>query len=280
MRRATILDTDVGYDPDDLFALLLCSPNLIVTSDEIDGRRARYAKTFLELAGKNSPIAQGAHTGSKYFIPDIGLSSSQERVSTDYLTAIRDVVEKHDQTTYIGIGTFTNLAHFIHSYPELQNKLDVYQMGGALDFTREPGWVEHNVRSDIRSARKVLSSDLQLTLILADTTSNRALRIDDQHPLYKQLQNSEKPIHQTLVRNLDLFHNYYLKKGKNIWSHMHDPLTVSAAMGYDFVKFDNVAITMNQQGTMQRDSKGKIISVSKGCNYNEFMDFLTEKIFS
>ncbi len=59
MKTSTILDTDIGYDPDDLFALLLLlnspelKPNLIITGDEVCGKRAILTKKVFEL---NKPI--------------------------------------------------------------------------------------------------------------------------------------------------------------------------------------------------------------------------------
>mgnify|MGYP001559423130 FL=1 len=53
MQRGIILDTDIGYDPDDLFALLLLLKNsevdLIVTNDDPDGRRFIFVKKILEI---------------------------------------------------------------------------------------------------------------------------------------------------------------------------------------------------------------------------------------
>jgi hypothetical protein len=52
MVKHVILDTDIGGDPDDAFALLLGlnSPeiniDLIVTSDEHKGHRAEFARKF------------------------------------------------------------------------------------------------------------------------------------------------------------------------------------------------------------------------------------------
>ena len=72
MQKGIILDTDIGYDPDDLFALLLLLKNsridLIVTNDDPDGRRAIFVTKILEILEKEVKVVQGSYLGKKHFI--------------------------------------------------------------------------------------------------------------------------------------------------------------------------------------------------------------------
>ena len=68
-----ILDTDIGGDPDDVFALNLLlnsqevAIKLIVTADEHEDHRARFARQFVLAAGHDIPVVSGASLGrSKY----------------------------------------------------------------------------------------------------------------------------------------------------------------------------------------------------------------------
>ena len=66
-----IFDTDLGSDPDDLFALLFLlrlgkNIDLLVTGDEFAGKRATLARKVLDLAGKKEiPVVQGFDLGRK-----------------------------------------------------------------------------------------------------------------------------------------------------------------------------------------------------------------------
>jgi len=77
MKTGVILDTDIGFDPDDLFALLLLlnSPelkiDLIVTGDEVEGKRAVFTKKILDQCGRQDiKVVQGEDLGNHYFVVD------------------------------------------------------------------------------------------------------------------------------------------------------------------------------------------------------------------
>lgn len=90
MDTGWILDTDIGYDPDDLFALLLClkSPelklDLIVTGDEVKGKRAQFTKLILEELGAIIPVVQGEDRGNDFFVVDELLEKEYD-VGSNYI---------------------------------------------------------------------------------------------------------------------------------------------------------------------------------------------------
>src|SRR3989344_18283 len=150
-----ILDTDIGYDPDDLFALLLllASPEadikLIVTADEVNGKRAKFLGQVLNLLGRNDiKIAVGQSLGRNDFVVDELLDDKKYEAETDYISAIKNIIDSENDIIYLSIGGFTNLAKLLAEYPEYAKKLKIYIMGGALNYSRRPGWVEHNVKVD------------------------------------------------------------------------------------------------------------------------------------
>lgn len=107
-----ILDTDIGGDADDIFALLLAinSPelkiDLIVTSDEHKSHRARYTEEYLELINTKIPVVAGLDVGNtKLFLVDKQIKDNQRTVDENFLEAMKKVVEKNDMTHYVCIGT-------------------------------------------------------------------------------------------------------------------------------------------------------------------------------
>ncbi|MDD5181768.1 MAG: nucleoside hydrolase [Candidatus Nanoarchaeia archaeon] len=282
MKNSVILDTDIGYDPDDLFALLLLlnSPemdlNLIVTGDEVNGKRATFAKKVLDMYGRRDiKVVQGADLGHHDFVVDELIQDFSYSADKNYLEAMKTVLDASDKVVYTCIQGFTNLANLLKRFPESREKLVVYQMGGAVDYSRRPGWVEHNVKIDKEAARYVTKSGANISLVTAQTTFNLVYMVDDQHNLYKKLKSSDKPVYQMLARHVELFH-----EAKTFWPYMHDPLTVAAALGKDFVDFYESAVSMDEHGSLHKSSGTPKLHLSKPKSKDkEFMKFLDERLF-
>jgi len=281
MTRGVILDTDIGYDPDDLFALLLLlnSPeiklDLIVTGDEVQGKRAIFTKKILDMLGSKVKIVQGADIGNEDFVVDELIKDVCYDIETDYLTAVRDVMAKYDEVIYINIQGFTNLAKILHKFPQAREKLIVYQMGGAVDYTRREGWIEHNIKIDIEAAQHVLNQDINISLVMAQTTFNNHLEITDQHPFFKKLKESSNKVHQLLARHCEIWYQV-----KGFYTYMHDPLTVSVALGKQFVEFNESPIQISDDGVITTAEIGPDYKLSKKeAQHEKFMQFLEKRLF-
>lgn len=283
MNTSVILDTDIGYDPDDCFALLMLlnSPeldlNLIITNDEAGGRRAVLTKKVLRLLDREEiKIVQGEDLGNDHFVADELIEGEMYTADTDYLAAAKQLLDTSDKVIYISIGVFTNLANILKAYPDEIHKLEVHQMGAAVDYIRRPGWTEHNVKLDPESAEYVLTSGVDLSLVLSQTTFNPVYQITDKNPIFDKLKQSDKPIHQLLARHTELFH----AEKKPFWPFMHDPLTVSVALGKNFVTFTESGVIMDEQyGFHPSDKTPKIKLSQTETNDLAFMEFFTKRIF-
>ena len=282
MKTGVILDTDIGYDPDDFFALLLLlnstelPVDLIVTGDEVGGKRAALVTKVLGVCDRKISVVQGVDLGNnKHFTVDALVKDAPACVDTDYLNEMRRVCDTSDRVVYLGIGGFTNLANLLSTHPDVKEKLDVYPMGGAVGYVRRAGWVEHNAKLDPDATRSVLTSGVKLSLVMAQTTYNSVYEINDKHPIYRRLKESERPEHRLLVQHCDLF---YAAKG--FWSLMHDPLTVSVAMGNSFVDFYDAGVSVDGQGNLAISEVNPKIRLSKTeSRAKEFMEFLEQRLF-
>ena len=282
MERRVILDTDIGYDPDDLFALLLLlnSPeiniDLIVTGDEVGGKRAVFLQKILQVCGRSDiPVVEGEDLGNSDFVVDELIKGFECSTNKDYLTAMKELMDESQELIYLGISGFTNLANFLKKFPESIGKLKVYAMGGAIGFSRRPGWVEHNIKIDKESARYVLSRGVDISLVMTQTTFQECYEVSDDTELYHNLKRSKEPIHDLLLRHLSLFHD-----SKGFWSYMHDPLTVSVALGKDFVSFYESGIEMDESGSLSLSTKNPKLKLSHAQSSGEdFIKFLEGRLF-
>lgn len=288
-----ILDTDIGYDPDDLFALLflqkLVEPLLIITANEHEEKRYRFLRQVLNLSGNHVSdkmvTAAGLSLGlgnSKFTVDEllteeifINLHHGDSFTSQMYSLIKHYELHYNEQITYIGIGGFTNLAKFIDEYPIEAKQMKIFLMGGALDYERHPNWIEYNIKIDPVSAEKVINADLDLTLIMSQTTHNPPYEVTQDSSLYQKLKQSTQPIHKLLCDHCDL---WFKKREFKHGTSMHDPLTVATALGYDFVTLKTAKVSM-KDSKFVLDENGHVVKYSTpSSKAKEFMDFLEETL--
>ena len=276
MVKHIILDTDIGYDPDDAFALLLalCSEeillDLVVTSDEHLGHKAAFARMLLQSMKKDIPVIKGSDLGNANCVVCDFVSGVVRKGNV--LSTIKNIVENNSRTYYVCIGPQTNLTTFLECVPELKSKMDVVIMGGAINYRRK-GMVEHNVRQDVRAARKVFNSDINMRWVLSDTTYKAELRIDRSHEIYKRMVRSNMRVAKLLLKNCQ---NFFRKVYPE--TYMHDPLTLSCIINPKFVRFGRKRLGMDEKGIMHLCEDGKELLVSTDADYEKFMEFLSERL--
>ncbi|MDY6788664.1 MAG: nucleoside hydrolase [Candidatus Nanohaloarchaea archaeon] len=271
-----ILDTDIGGDPDDIFALLLAlnSPenklDLVITSNEHRGHRASFAEEIAGELGFSLEVVPGMELGREEYC--LVCDVADEKVGSDMLERIAGVVEEQERTKYVTIGPQTNLARFIGKYPELASDLHVSCMGGYIDRERS----DYNIRADLESAKAVFNSEADTEYVTADVTNAEPLKIGRENDLYRHLISSSETLESLLEYNAEAF-----KKSmghKKFYTYMHDPLTVSAALGKEFVSFDEENIQLDSKGSMQISESGTPTRIAKSARYGEFMEFLYNRI--
>lgn len=279
-----IIDTDIGYDPDDFFALLLAlkSPEidilLITTADEVLGKRAVFTRTILEMTGDEIKVVKGIDLGNhSNFIVDSLVGNAIYNISDNYVGSVKKLADNSTEPIiYLGIGGFTNLADFLKTCPGYINKFEIYMMGGAINYSRGKNWIEHNVRMDKEAARFVLNTGGNISLIMAQTTFQREYEIDNNHSIFKKLKSSNNPADRLLAKHVELFNE---KKG--VWPLMHDPLTFATAIGKDFVTLHKSRISIDENGKIILDGNGEEIRWSDPVSKRrEFMEFLEERLFA
>jgi inosine-uridine nucleoside N-ribohydrolase len=181
------LDTDIGTDIDDAFALALIinSPELdlqgVTTVSGDTQARARLAAKMLWEAGgawRRVPVAAG-EPGKPSPIEQTrwaaGFTSSQLRPekASDFLRA--EIERRPGEITLVTIGPLTNVAALLRQSPAVARKIRrLAMMGGSIARGYDPGSgpaAEYNIAADPAAAQAVFTSGIPILMVPLDVTA-------------------------------------------------------------------------------------------------------------
>jgi inosine-uridine nucleoside N-ribohydrolase len=182
-KQKVIIDTDIGDDIDDAFAVALAlrSPELQVM--QIDAGygdthlRARLLEHFLHDAGlPQVPVAQGVATSTTNVFTQRAYAEEQpSRSYPDAISTSLDLIRRHPgEITLIAIAPLSNIGAMIDRDPATFRKLKrVVLMGGSVRVgydgksAPEPEW---NIKMEIGSAQKLFASGVPIFMMPLDAT--------------------------------------------------------------------------------------------------------------
>ncbi len=212
-RVPVILDTDIGTDIDDTWALafLLRCPELDVrlitttTGDTLE--RARLVARLLDVAGRTDiPIGIGvpleqAPLYQREWVQNYALPDEPGRFLPDAVQAIADVIRgSSTPVTVIGIGPLPNVAALLMQAPEVVRNSRFVGMYGSLRqgyFGSAEIPAEYNVRLYPHSCRKVFSTPWDITITPLDTCGSVQLK----GAKYQAVSNSPDPLVRAVLEN-------------------------------------------------------------------------------
>ncbi len=191
-----IIDTDIGDDVDDAFALALAlrSPELqifgITTTFGDTNIRANLADRLLGEAGRaDISVAVGTPTQSAGKFTQRPYADGGNFARTSHPKAVDFILDqiRHypDQITLVAIGPLVNVGALIDKDPATFHKLKrVVLMGGSIErgygdlgysnpHGPEPEW---NIKNDIPSAQKLFASGVPIFMMPLDSTQ---LKLDE-----------------------------------------------------------------------------------------------------
>jgi inosine-uridine nucleoside N-ribohydrolase len=183
-RIPLVLDTDIGSDIDDAFAvaLILASPEVDLRGVTTVGKdtqiRALITCRFLTMTGRrHTPVAAGADpqpvraiTGQYqyYYHPDVLFHRTTRPVkesAVDFLYA--RLKAQPGKVTIVATGPLTNIARLLEAKPECKPWIKrVVFAGGTLK-----AGPEANVRADVKAAHIVLTAGVPLIVVPLDATA-------------------------------------------------------------------------------------------------------------
>jgi inosine-uridine nucleoside N-ribohydrolase len=237
-----LLDTDIGDDVDDVFALLLVvrcpsvSLQVVTTVFGDVGERCRIARKLLRLAGRpDIPVVAGHGVTLKKRDPGpmlasgIAFARDELHDSADSgATAPEELVSRiHDiaraggpAPLLVAIGPLTNVGVALRLDPTIAQALGaLVLMGGRLGSDAERG--EHNVNMDPEATKIVLESGVRLRIGTFEVTCRATLDRADEARLVASPDVACRAAGEML--------GLYFQQRQRDWTSMYDPLTLTLA---------------------------------------------------
>jgi inosine-uridine nucleoside N-ribohydrolase len=297
MVKDIIIDTDIGDDIDDAFALAFA-----LNSSELNLKavttvfgnvevRTKLALKLLKTFGRDDiPVATGV--GKPFFertyrrdrylgdevprqavvlVKDEPLSKPYPMHTVDLI--ISTVMDAKNEVTIIPIGALTNIATCIIKEPKLVESSKLVIMGGAVSnwFRLSLSRAEHNIRCDPEAARIVFESGIPITMVGLDVTMKCIL--------------SEEQVESLRKRGLattNLLSNMTEGwGGKRVI--LHDPLAVAVSFDPTLTKTQprlvNVVTTGKARGfTLASENENPNTQVCIDVDFNRFVSIFMKRI--
>jgi inosine-uridine nucleoside N-ribohydrolase len=220
---AVVLDTDIGGDIDDTWALaMLCrypelDLRLVTTVTGDTTYRAGIVAGILSSAGRDDvPIGIGIPTTIDLpehmsprpqgeFADELDLDSYRGGIHSDGVHALVDcVMGSSEPVTVIGIGPMTNIAAALALEPRIAEKARLVGMlGWVRDLAAGDGPMhgaparEYNVAADVAACRAAFEANWEITITPIDTCGTVILR----GARFSRVRDAGTPLTQALMRN-------------------------------------------------------------------------------
>jgi inosine-uridine nucleoside N-ribohydrolase len=278
-RIPVILDTDIGDDIDDTWALVLAlkSPELdvrlVVTDFGNTEHRAKLVARVLELAGRTDiPIGIGVKQNDEEspqagWVRGYDLAKYPGRILKDGVQALVDTaMAAGEPMTLVAIGPPPNLKAALEREPGIAGRLRLAGMFGSIHRaydgkpTPEPEW---NVKSEIRAARAVLAAPWKEAVATPLDTCGRVQLTGAQ---YARVRDSSDPLVRGLMeafsvwcRNRDWCAKdpaYVTAKSSTLF----DTVAVYLAISRDFVKTETTGVRVTDEGLTVPDPAARPVT--------------------
>jgi purine nucleosidase len=276
-----VLDTDIGTDIDDAFALALVlkSPELdlraVTTVSGDTQARARLAAKMLWVAGRRDvPVAAGV-PGSHLNIAQTRWAegfSSPKLLNESAIALIKMEIDRaHGRLVIVAIGPLTNVAALLKQYPgEKRNIKRIVLMGGSIAHGYYPGsgpTAEYNIAADAAASQTVFSSGIPITMAPLDVTAR--LQLDEAHR--EKIFGQGTPLANAL-------HAVYVLWGQPTPT-LHDPMAVSLMLDPGLCTLKPLAIEVTDKGmTVPIAGKKANAVVAVETDSARFIDFYTGRL--
>jgi DUF1680 family protein/inosine-uridine nucleoside N-ribohydrolase len=291
-----ILDTDIGDDIDDTWALglLLKSPELdlkLVVGDRGAAQyRARLLAKLLERAGRSDvPVGVGLdiepHEDGRQaaWVKDYDLKNYPGKVHADGVQAIIDTIMKSKKpVTLICIGPVPNIGEALKREPRIAKKARFVGMHGSVrvgyggDKKPAPEW---NVKCNPKACQAVFTAPWDMTITPLDTCGLVTLTGEK----YRRVRDSHDRIAADIIANYRLWAAADPKSPADMAdtrsSTLFDTVAVYLAVRQDLCVMEKLGIRVTDDGMTVIDPRAKKINVATGWkNLGGFEDFLVERL--
>ena len=277
-----ILDTDIGDDIDDAYALALLGsrPDVelvgVTTAFGQTRERAEIAAKLLSVMGHPKvPVCAGRRGPSvirRQYEWARGYTG-RALLKEDAVSFIRRQVERRPgEITLVCIGPLTNIGDLLTRYPQDKSKIArIVIMGGSIYEgygRKDPPAIEWNIRCDPQAARVVFQSGIPLTMAGLEVTTGMQLDAERQKRLFA---------HGTPATDA-------LAALTNLWGGsvpvLYDVVAVAHALGHGLCDGEKRCVQVDDDGMTRLIDGAPNVTVLVHPHEPELLDWLIETMRS
>ena len=294
-RIPVILDTDIGNDIDDTWALVFA-----LLRDELDirlvttvlGDPIYSAKLVAKLTGvcEKAPIDIGlGKRGSEparyqgKWVADYDLASYRGRIYEDGVARMLEVIRDCGETvTILGMGPCTNLAEALRRDPHIAEKVRVISIFGGLfrGYFGSAPCPEYNVHQDIEAAKAVLAGYPHLLISPIDTFFDVVLD-GERLERIRRMRDTSAPV-RAILENFDIWADSYplwRDKPRDRTSELCDVLPVYLAITNEGLVTRTYRLEIAEKGLTRVSDAGVPVEVAiEWSDRDRMLDFLTDTL--
>jgi len=285
-----ILDTDIGDDIDDTWALamLLGMPQLdlklVVTDYGNTPERTRLVAKILQRAGRaDIPIGTGLKTGNdpltqKHWVGDFDLDTYPGKIHEDGVAALIDTIRAQPgMITLITIGPVPNIKEALRRDPGIAAKARIVCTGGRIYKGFENGGKplgDWNVRADATSWQAMVAAPWTITTSPLDASEELVLRGES----YAKVAASEHPLARIVIENYDLW-SHRRNYPRETSSILFDTAAVYLAYSEEYARIETRKLTVDDKGQTLMTPDGKAVRCQLGWKDRKAFDaFLVQTL--
>ena len=297
-----ILDTDIGSDIDDTWALamILRSPELdlrMVTTTAFDTTyQAKLAAKMLEVAGRTDVIVgvgvsapkmknMDGNTNQGQWVEDYDLEAYPNLRKDGVDAMVEYIMASEERITVLAIGPCNNLAEAIKKEPRITEKSRLVFIGASLYNNAFPGWYpplgrESNINVDIEAYRiGVEKNDWEVELLPLDVSGN--VNLDKHYFDYIKEKAKTDVLLGALIENNDIWmDNMNWERGSGRTSPLFDTVGVYALITRENIVYQDLPVYVSDKGiTLIDPTLGKWMDCGiKWIDKEKFYKFLTARL--
>lgn len=276
-----VLDTDIGSDIDDAFALALVlrSPELdlravTTVSGDTQARARLAAKMLWEDGRRKIPVAAGT-PGGKLDIAQTRWAdgfTSPALVSESAVDLMKKEIDRAPGTiVIIAIGPLTNVAALLREYPQEKSKIKQFVlMGGSIARGYYPGsgpTPEYNIAADAKASQTVFTSGIPILMAPLDVTARLQLEEPQRQKIFEQM--------TPMASALEALYRLWGQPTPTL----HDPMAVALLLDSKLCTIKPLAIQISDTGmTVELSGKRPNARVATETSPADFIHFYVSRV--
>lgn len=290
-----ILDTDIGLDIDDTWALglLLKSPELdvklITTSSDNTTLKAKLTAKFLESVGRSDihigiGLEENRKKGWLYpWVKDYDISKYPGTIHNNAAEMICSTIsDSNTPVTLIAIGPLGTVAESLEINPNITTNSRFVGMHGSIRIgygSSDKPHREYNVKKNIKACIEVFQAPWEKTITPLDTCRDIVLN----GALLERFMKCDNLVVKSIKENIDIWKKKIIPKliltKKNQTSVLFDTVAVYLGFSEDLLNIEELKIEVTDDGFTQISDRGNMIHCATSWkDVQKFKELLVERL--